>query len=128
MPKLKQSWKGTMAKIGPSAIYLFHSRQSDQERECWVQRLGYTRPYLPTWAPSTRGGTSRVLANRGAGAFNPPRSPIYGYYFGVRRYGEANVESKARSLWGKQRSSKKFEPYPDPGNWINVKLKSFTYK
>ena len=36
-------------------------------------------------------------------------------------------ESKARSLRGKQRSSKTFEPYLDPGDWIIVEIKSFTY-
>ena len=40
----------------------------------------------------------------------------------------AAYERKARSLWGKQRSSKFFEPYLNPDDWINIEIKSFTYK
>ena len=40
--------------------------------------------------------------------------------------GSKTTENKARSLRGKQRSSKFFEPYPDPYDWINVEIKSFT--
>jgi len=38
------------------------------------------------------------------------------------------TERIAISLRGKQRSLKIFEPFLDPSDWINVEIKSFTYK